>query len=62
MRQKFHCTGVGDEPKFSLIVHDLADSEEALELAMQFVEDTGQTVSVFDASGRILGFFEVIKH
>jgi hypothetical protein len=62
MRQKFHCTGVGNEPRLSLIVHDLADSEEAMELAMQFVEDTGQTVSVFDVSGRILGFFEVIKH
>ena len=62
MRQKFHCTGVGDEPKLSMIVHDLADTEEAIELAMQFVEDTGHTVSVFDASGRILGFFEVIKH
>ena len=62
MRQKFHCEGVGNEPRLSLIVHDLADSEEAIELAMQFVEDTGQTVSVFDASGRILGFFEVIKH
>ncbi len=37
--------------QFSLIVRDLADSEEALELAMQFVEGTGQTVSVFDAGG-----------
>ncbi len=45
-----------------MIVHDLADTEEAIELAIQFVEDTGQTVSVFDTSGRILGFFEVIKH
>ena len=62
MRQKFHCVGVGNEPEISLIVHDLADSEEAIELAIQFVEDTGQTVSVFDAGGRILGFFEVIKH
>lgn len=62
MRQKFHCAGAGNESGVSLIVHDPADSEGAIELAIQFVEDTGQTVSVFDAGGRILGFFEVIKH
>jgi hypothetical protein len=62
MRQKFHCAGIGDEAKLSLIVHDLADSEEAIDLAIQFVEETGQTVTVFDAGGRILGFFDVTKH
>lgn len=62
MRQKFHCTGFGDETRFSLIVHDLADSDEAIELAIKFVEETGQTVSVLDESGRMLGCFEVIKH
>jgi hypothetical protein len=62
MRQKFHCAGIGDDARLSLIVHDLADFDEAIELAAQFVEDTGQTVTVFDASGRILGFFEVTKH
>ncbi len=62
MRQKFHCEGMGDEARFSLVVHDLADSDEAIGLAIQFVEDTGQTVTVLNTSGEILGCFEVIKH
>ena len=62
MRQKFHYAVAGSESGVSLILHDLGDCEEAIELAIQFVEDTGQTISVFDANGRILGFFEVVKH
>ena len=62
MRQKVHREADVNEAKLSLIVHDLTDADEALEIAIQFVEETGRAVSVVDAQGQLLGFFEVKKH
>jgi hypothetical protein len=62
MRRKFHGEDVVHEARLSLIVHDLVDADEALEIAIQFVEETGRAVTVLDAHGQVLGFFEVKIH
>ena len=42
-------------PEVTTVALDLADAEQALSLARQMAEQTGRTVTLCDADGKVLG-------
>ena len=52
-----HLTARGADPQHTLVALDLDNPEQARELARKIAERSGQTVTVSDADGEVLGVF-----